>query len=96
MKELLLALAEVLRRADMFESHQVERERLSTRERMSQVLEKLKGGQFTPFVTLFTVNEGKLGVVVTFLAIMELVKESLVELLQTETYGPIHVRARAN
>ncbi len=96
MKELLLALAEVLRRADMFESHQVERERLSTRERMSQVLEKLKGGQFMPFVTLFSVSEGRLGVVVTFLAVMELVKESLVELLQTETYGPIHVRARAN
>ncbi len=96
MKELLLALAEVLRRADMFESHQVERERLSTRERMSQVLEKLKGGQFMPFVTLFTVQEGKLGVVVTFLAVMELVKESLIELLQTETYGPIHVKARIN
>lgn len=95
MKELLLALAEVLRRADMFESHQVERERLSTRERMSQVLEQLKGGQFMPFVTLFTVTEGRLGVVVTFLAVMELVKESLVELLQTETYGPIHVKARS-
>lgn len=96
MKELLLALGEVLRRADMFESHQVERERLSTRERMSQVLEKLKDGQFMPFVTLFTVQEGKLGVVVTFLAVMELVKESLIELLQTETYGPIHVKARTN
>jgi segregation and condensation protein A len=95
MKELLLALAEVLRRADMFESHQVERERLSTRERMSQVLEQLKGGQFMPFVTLFSVQEGRLGVVVTFLAVMELVKESLVELLQTDTYGPIHVKARS-
>ena len=96
LKELLWVLGEVLRRADMFESHQVERERLSTRERMSQVLEKLKGGQFMPFVTLFTVQEGKLGVVVTFLAVMELVKESLIELLQTETYGPIHVKARTN
>lgn len=95
MKELLLSLAEVLRRADMFESHQVERERLSTRERMSQVLEQLKGGQFMPFVNLFTVSEGRLGVVVTFLAVMELVKESLVELLQTDTYGPIHVKARS-
>lgn len=96
MKELLLALSEVLRRADMFESHQVERERLSTRERMSEVLERLRGGHFVPFVTLFSVQEGKLGVVVTFLAIMELVKETLVELLQTETFGPIHVRARSN
>jgi segregation and condensation protein A len=96
MKELLLALADVLRRADMFESHHVERERLSTRERMSQVLEQLKGGQFMPFVTLFNVSEGKLGVVVTFLAVMELVKESLVELLQTEIYGPIHVKVRSS
>lgn len=96
MKELLLALSEVLRRADMFESHQVERERLSTRERMSEVLERLKGGHFVPFVTLFNVSEGRLGVVVTFLAVMELVKETLVELLQTETFGPIHVRARSN
>ena len=95
MKEILLALAEVLRRADMFESHQVERERLSTRERMSQVLEQLRGGQFVPFVMLFSVNEGKLGVVVTFLAVMELIKESLVEIIQNETFGPIHVKARS-
>ncbi|WP_410174024.1 segregation and condensation protein A [Microbulbifer thermotolerans] len=93
LKEVLLALAEVLRRADMFESHQVERERLSTRERMTQVLDKIRHRQFVPFVSLFTVEEGRLGVVVTFLAVMELVKESLVELIQNEPFGPIHVRA---
>lgn len=95
LKELLLSLAEVLRRADMFESHHVEREKLSTRERMGQVLDKLSGQQFVPFVSLFTVNEGRLGVVVTFLAVMELIKESLVEIVQTEAFGPIHVKARA-
>ncbi len=95
MKELLMALSEVLRRADMFESHHVEKERLSTRERMSQVLDKLKGQQFVPFVSLFTVDEGRLGVVVTFLAVMELIKESLVEIVQTESFGPIHVKARS-
>lgn len=95
LREILLALGEVLRRADMFERHQVERERLSTRERMSQVLEKLSGGQFAPFVTLFSVEEGRLGVVVTFLAVMELIKDSLVELIQNDTFGPIHIRARA-
>ena len=79
MRELLLALGEVLRRSDMYESHHVQREALSTRERMSQVLERLSGQQFVPFVSLFTVAEGRLGVVVTFLAIMELIKESLVE-----------------
>ncbi len=95
LEELLLSMAEVLRRADMFESHQVTREALSTRERMSEVLERLKGGAFVPFVTLFTAEEGRLGVVVTFMAVLELIKESLVELVQNEAYGPIHVRARA-
>lgn len=95
MKELLLALSEVLRRADMFTSHQVEKEKLSTRERMAQVLDKLSHGQFTPFVSLFRVSEGRLGVVVTFLAVMELIKESLVEIIQNEPFGPIHVKSRA-
>ena len=95
MRELLLALSEVMRRADMFASHHVAREVLSTRERMSEVLERLTGEQFVPFVSLFSVTEGRLGVVVTFLALMELIKESLVEIVQTESFGPIHVKARA-
>lgn len=95
-KEILLALSDVLRRADMFESHHVEREKLSTRERMGQVLDRLDGKQFMPFVSLFRVEEGRLGVVVTFLAIMELIKESLVEIVQTEAFGPIHVKARVD
>jgi segregation and condensation protein A len=95
MRELLLALGEVLRRADMFESHHVQREALSTRERMSEVLERLSGQQFVPFVALFSAREGRLGVVVTFLAVMELIKESLVEIVQTDNFGPIHVKARA-
>ena len=94
LEEVLLAMAEVLRRADMFESHQVTREALSTRERMSQVLERLKGGAFLPFVELFAAEEGRLGVVVTFMAVLELIKESLVELVQNEPFAPIHVRAR--
>ncbi len=94
--ELLLAMGEVLRRADLFESHQVTREILSTRERMSQVLERLKDGAFVPFVALFTLEEGRLGLVVTFMAILELVKESLVELVQNEPFSPIHVRARVS
>ncbi|WP_434456001.1 segregation/condensation protein A [Stutzerimonas urumqiensis] len=95
LEELLVSMAEVLRRADLFESHQITREALSTRERMSQVLERLKLGGFVPFVELFDVIEGRLGVVVTFMAVLELVKESLVELIQNEPFAPIHVRARA-
>jgi segregation and condensation protein A len=94
MQEMLVALAEVLRRADMFESHQISREKLSTRERMSNVLERLENGQFQPFVSLFDCAEGRLGVVVTFLAIMELIKESLLEIVQTDNFGAIHVRLR--
>jgi segregation and condensation protein A len=95
MRELLVALSEVLRRADMYESHHIQREALSTRERMSDVLEQLVGQQFLPFVALFRAEEGRLGVVVTFLAVMELIKESLVEIVQTEPFGPIHVKARS-
>lgn len=94
MKELLITLAEVLRRADMFESHHVEREKMSTRERMSQILDRLRGQNFVPFVSFFRVEEGRLGVIVSFLAVMELIKESLVEIVQSEAFGPIHVKAR--
>ncbi|MFT5710468.1 MAG: segregation and condensation protein A [Halioglobus sp.] len=95
MRDLLMSLSEVLRRADMYEHHHVSREALSTRERMSQVLELLAGQQFVPFVSLFSASEGRLGVVVTFLAVMELIKESLVEIVQTESFGPIHIKARS-
>ena len=96
LQEILLAFAEVMARANMFESHHIQREALSTRERMSQVLERLSGESFMPFVSLFRAEEGRMGVVVTFLAIMELIKESLVEIVQTEAFGPIHVKARAS
>ncbi len=94
MSELLVALSDVLRRAQMFESHHVQLETLSTRERMIIIMERLQGQEFLPFVSFFTVTEGRRGVVVTFLAIMELIKEALVEIVQAESFGPIHVRTR--
>jgi len=94
MQELMLCMAEVLRRADLFESHQVTREMLSTRERMSEILERLKDAGFVPFIELFSIEEGRLGVVVTFMAVLELVKEQLVELVQNQAFAPIHVRVR--
>ncbi len=96
MEELLLALKSVLKRSDMYESHHIEKERLSTRERMSQVLSRVSADSFVSFTALFAPEEGREGVVVTFLAIMELVKEQLLELVQAETLGPIHVKARAS
>jgi len=91
--ELFCALQDVLRRAEMFTHHRVEREPLSLRERMSWVLEAVSGGGFTEFTQLFRYQEGRLGVIVTFLAVLELIKESLIELVQTEPFGPIHIKA---
>jgi segregation and condensation protein A len=93
MKELLLALKDVLVRAEMFSNHHVQMEPLSVRERMSSVLSAVSADKFTGFTTLFNPEEGKLGVVVTFLAVLELIKELLIEIVQTEPYGPIYVRA---
>jgi segregation and condensation protein A len=95
LSEILLAFAEVLRRGDLNESHHIQRESLTTRERMSQILLRISAEHFTLMLSLLMKDEGREGVVVTFLAIMELIKESLVELAQTEAFGPIHIRARA-
>jgi segregation and condensation protein A len=95
LREILLALQDVIRRADLYESHQVSKETLTLREKMNQVLEKLQGRDFVPFVSLFTIEEGRLGVVVTFMAILEMVKEGILTLVQTESFGQIHVKARA-
>lgn len=94
LRELLLNLKDVLNRAEMFSSHNVQKESLSVRERMTFVLAGLDSEKFTNFINLFPMDEGKIGVVVTFLAIMELSKETLIEVVQTEPYGPIHVRAK--
>ena len=95
LREILVSLAIVLRRADMFESHQVERETLSTREKMAEILVRLSSHRFVPLVSLLMREEGRLGVVVTFLAVMELIKDSLVEIVQSEPFGPIHLKARS-
>ncbi|WP_459867759.1 segregation and condensation protein A [Endothiovibrio diazotrophicus] len=94
LKELLWALKDVLSRAELFTSHQVQREALSVRERMADVLGRLGTDRFTEFSLLFDVEEGRMGVVVTFLAVLELIKEQLVEMVQNELFGPIHVKAR--
>jgi len=94
LKDLLFSLKDVLLRSDMFESHHVTAERLSTRERMTQVLQAIRGKGFVPFVNLFHMEEGRIGVVTTFLALLELVREQLLELVQSEPMAPIHVRAK--
>jgi segregation and condensation protein A len=92
--ELLNALREVMARAELFGHHHIRRETLSVRERMTQVLERLDALRFTPFTALFRPEEGRMGVVVTFLAVLELLREALLELVQAEPFAPIHVRLR--
>jgi segregation and condensation protein A len=82
LREMLLALRDVLKRAELFSQHAIKREALSVRQRMGEVLGRLNDGKFHPFASLFIVEEGKLGVVVTFLAILELAKEQLLEIVQ--------------
>ena len=96
LKELLLALRDVLKRADMFSRHHVTREPLSLRERMSRVLEAVRPDRFTDFHELFDITEGRDGVVVTFMAILELLKQTLIEMVQAENFGPIHVKAASH
>ena len=95
LKELLLALKDVLRRADLTGHHEIQREALSVRNRMSDVLSTLGDGQFHDFASLFNVEEGRRGIVVTFLAMLELAKETLIEIVQNEVPGPIYLRSLA-
>jgi len=94
LRDLLLALREVLAHADLYTSHRIEKESLSLRERMAAVLELLQEEVFVPFARLFKPGEGRAGVVVTFLALLELVKGASIELVQTEPFQPIQVRLR--
>lgn len=100
LSELVSALQGVLKRTKALEHHHIEKESLSTRERMSSILAQLKcaaekSSAFVEFSALFNVAEGRQGVVVTFLAILELIKESLIECLQTTIFGQLRVRLPA-
>lgn len=93
MSELTRVLAEVLKRAKLFSDHQIQRETLSIRERMANILERIKNDSYLEFPALFKVEEGRMGVVVTFIAILELQKQCLLRIAQNEPYAPIYVRA---
>ncbi|OGI41957.1 MAG: hypothetical protein A2150_01825 [Candidatus Muproteobacteria bacterium RBG_16_64_11] len=93
--ELLDAFREVMQRAAMYRHHRVMLEPLSVRERMTQILERINAETFVGFQSLFNVSEGRMGVVVTFMAVLELLKESLLTLVQNEPFAPIYVKAVA-
>ena len=92
LQELVLGFQSAMQRAQAFEHHHIEKETLSTRERMSLILEQLSAEHFTGFDELFHASEGKAGVVVTFLAVLELAKESLIELVQAQPFANIHIK----
>jgi len=94
-KDLMLAFRDVVNRAQQFSSHHVEKEPLSVRDRMIIVLGKIKSGDYISFDQVFDLKEGRMGVVVSLLAILELLKESLIEVAQNEPYAPIYLKAKA-
>jgi len=92
LEDLSFALSEVMRRVEQSKAHLINFEELSTRERMTQILDRMRSESFIEFTTLFIKEEGRMGVVVTFLAILELLKDSLIEIVQSEEFGPIHIK----
>jgi len=96
LSEMLLALKDVMHRAELFGHHAIKREALSVRQRMGELLSRLDDSVFHRFESLFDVSEGRLGVVVTFLAMLELAKEMLVEIVQEEPLAPIYLKAKVN
>ena len=92
LQEMLVAFKDVVQRATMFAHLHVRRETLSVRQRMSDVLAMLEGPTLVEFVRLFRPEEGRMGVTVTFAALLELLREGLIDIVQTEPYQPLHVR----
>jgi len=96
LKELLLAFHDVLKRAEMFSNLHLQREPLSVRQRMSEILTRINANAFSGFADLFDPEEGRMGVAVTFIAILELLRESVIEVVQAEEYSAIHIRAASS
>ena len=90
--ELQAAWRDILKRARLVQHHKITREELSVREYMSQILKQLQGQRFVPFEAIFAPEKGATVLVVTFIALLELGKETLIEITQAEAYAPIYVR----
>lgn len=96
MKDLLMAFHDVLRRAELFSKLRLQREPLSVRQRMNEILSRISAKKFTGFADLFDQEEGRMGVAVTFIAVLELLRESVIEVVQSVQYAPLHVRAASS
>jgi segregation and condensation protein A len=93
LQEMLLAFKDVVVRSEMFAHHHIQRERLSVRARMTDILSTLEHSSFVEFIRLFRPEEGRMGITVTFVAILELVRERLIDIVQAEPFAPLHVRS---
>ena len=96
LKDLLLSFHDVLKRAAMYSNLHMQREPLSVRQRMSEILTRIKANAFSEFADLFDPEEGRMGVAVTFLAILELLRSATIEVVQSEAYAPLHIRAASS
>ena len=96
LKELLLAFHDVLKRAEMYSNLHLQREPLSVRQRMSEILSRISTNSFASFGDLFDPEEGRMGVAVTFIAILELLREAMIEVAQSDEFAPLHIRAASS
>jgi segregation and condensation protein A len=96
LKEVLIAFHDVLKRAELNSELHFERETLSVRQRMSQIIKKIGTKNFTDFSELFDLDEGRIGVAVTFLAILELLKEAMIDVVQNQEFAPLHIRVSSS
>jgi len=96
LKDLLISFHDVLKRAAMYSNLHMQREPLSVRQRMSEILTRIKASAFSEFADLFDAEEGRMGVAVTFLAILELLRSATIEVVQSEAYAPLHIRAASS
>ena len=95
LREVLLALRDVMARAEIFAHHHVQAEPLSVRERMSRITDLVSRSSFVQFSECFDLEEGRVGAVVTFLAMLELLREHLIDLVQQDLFASIYVRSPA-
>jgi segregation and condensation protein A len=94
LRELLFAFKDVLQRIELNARHRIQSEPLSVRERMSRILSTLGSEKFVSFTDFFDFAEGRMGVVVTFTAILELFKEAVIEVVQSEPFAPVYIKSR--
>ena len=95
LKELMQSLLDVLKRAELSTNHHIQMDALSVREKMTHILESVQDKEHCLFTNLFNVEEGRLGIVVTFLAMLELLKQSLIEFVQAAPFAPIYLKSKA-